>query len=86
MSVRITRRRRRRRVDRLDDVAAALLDVVVGTDGDRLDLLLLADHVFQRRAKFDGEPPVGDKNQAYHLKIGTPAGAACAPPHERAPS
>ena len=55
---------------RLDDVAAALLDVVVGADRDGLDLLLLADHVLQGRAELDGKPPVGNENQAYHLKIG----------------
>ena len=35
-------------LDRIEDVLAALLDVVVGADGDRLDLALGADHMLQR--------------------------------------
>ena len=74
-------------LDRLDDVAPALLDVVVGADRDGLDLLLLADHVLQGRAEFDGKPPVGDENQTYHLKIENSGRRVLrAPPHERAPS
>ena len=53
-------------LDRLDDVLAALLDVVVGADGDGFDLLLRADHVLQRRAELDGQPPVGDQNKTDH--------------------
>ena len=52
---------------------AALLDIVVGADGDGLDLLLRPDHVFQRRAELDGEPPVGDENKTDHREL--PAGA-----------
>ena len=58
---------------RLDDVLAALLDVVVGADGHGLDLLLRADDVFERRAKLDGEPTVGDEYKTDHE---TPAGAS----------
>jgi hypothetical protein len=36
--------------------------------------------MFQGRAEFDGKPPVGDEDQTYHVKIGTPAGA-CSAPH-----
>src|SRR6185369_6154425 len=71
---------------RLDDVAAALLDVVVGPDRDGLDLLLLADHVLQCRAEFDGEPPVGNKDQSNHWKFGKLRPARLAPhrPRKRA--
>jgi hypothetical protein len=31
--------------------------------------------MFQGRAELDGKPPVGDENQTYHVKNGTPAGA-----------
>ena len=74
------------RVDRLDDVAPPLLDVVIRADRDGFDLLLMADHVLQGRTKLDGKPPVGNEYQTYHLEIGTPAGAVPLPPHERAPS
>ena len=68
-------------LDRLDDVLAALLDVIVRADGDGLDLALRADDVLQRSAKLDGEPPVGDENKADHRRE-IPAGAVA--PHERA--
>ena len=35
-------------LDGLNDILAALLDVVVGPDRDRLDLALRADHMLQR--------------------------------------
>ena len=38
-------------LDRLDDVLAALLDIVVGTDGHGFDLLLRTDHMLQRGAE-----------------------------------
>src|SRR5207237_6505658 len=50
-----------------------------GADRDRLDLVLGNDHVFQGRAECDGKPTVGNENQAYHVKIGTPAGAYSRP-------
>ena len=53
-------------VNRLDDVLAALLDVVVGADRHRLDLSLGTDHMLERRAKFDGEPPVRDEYETDH--------------------
>src|SRR5262249_20945102 len=67
-------------LDRLDDVLAALLDVVVGADGHRLDLLLGADHMFKGRAELNGKPPVRDKNEADHK---TPRGRVPVAPHER---
>ena len=68
-------------LDRLDDVLAALLDVVVGADGDGLDLLLRADDMLQRGAELDGEPPVGDEDKTDHRK--SRRARLCAP-HERA--
>ena len=65
------------RFDRLDDVLAALLDVVVGADGDGLDLALRPDDMLQRGAKLDGEPPVGDKNKTDH-RLEAPGGRGCA--------
>ncbi len=53
-------------LDRLDDVLAALLDVVVGADGDRLDLPLRSHHVLEGRAELDGETPVRDQNETDH--------------------
>jgi hypothetical protein len=35
--------------------------------------------VLQSRAELDGKPPVGDEDQTYHVKIGTPAGAYFTP-------
>ena len=63
-------------LDRLDDVLAALLDVVVGADGHRLDLALRADDMLQRRAELDGQPPVGDEDKTDHRE--TPRGRGCA--------
>ena len=67
-------------LDRLDDVLAALFDVIVGTDGHGLDLLLRADHMLERRAEFDGEPPVRNENETDHQ---TPRGRVPVAPHER---
>src|SRR5262249_44365840 len=53
-------------LDRLDDVLAALLAIVIRTDGDRFDLVLRADHVLQGSAELNGEPPMGDDYQADH--------------------
>jgi hypothetical protein len=41
---------------------------------------LRTNHMFQCCAELDREPPVGDENQTYHVKIRTPAGA-CLTPH-----
>ena len=68
---------------RFDDVLAALLDIVVGTDGDRFDLLLRTDDMLQRRAKFHGEPAVGNENKADHQELRR-AQFATQAPHERA--
>src|SRR6516225_2026361 len=53
-------------LDRLDDVVAALLDVVVGIDGHRLDLGLRPHHMLKRRAELEREPPVRDENETDH--------------------
>src|SRR5262249_15870135 len=66
--------------DRLDDVFAALLAVVVGADRNRLDLRLRADHMFQGGAEFDGQPPMGNNYEADHRYSPLPL----TPPHERA--
>ena len=58
----------------------ATLDVVVGSDHHRLDLLLLADDMLQRRAELDGEPPVGDEDNTDHESSPRAPNAA---PHER---
>ncbi len=71
-------------LDRLDDVLAPLFDVVVGTNGDRLDLLLGADDMFKRGSEFDGKPAMGNQNEANHQR--TPRGRGfLVAPHERAP-
>src|SRR5262249_12636854 len=69
-------------LDRLDDVLAALLDVVVGPDRYGLDLLLRTDHVFQSRAELGGKAPVRDEYEADH---GTPRRRVALAAHERAP-
>ena len=51
----------------------ALLDVVVGADGDGFDLLLRTHHMLKGRAKLGGEPPVGHEYEADHSEL--PAGA-----------
>ncbi|GAB4069632.1 hypothetical protein GCM10028812_34020 [Ancylobacter sonchi] len=56
-------------VDRLhrgDDVETALLDVVIGPDGDGLDLGLRSHHMFQRRTELAGKASVGDEYKPYH--------------------
>jgi len=58
-----------------------LLDIVVGPDRHRLDLLLGSDHVFQRRAELDGEPPMRHENKTDH---GIACGHFLVAPHERA--
>jgi hypothetical protein len=50
----------------LNDVFAALFDVVVGADGHGLDLALRANNVLQGGAELDGEPPMGHENEADH--------------------
>jgi AMP-binding enzyme len=53
-------------LDRLDDVFAALLDVIVGPDRHRLDLLLGAYHVLERGTELHGKSTVRDKDNANH--------------------
>ncbi len=53
-------------VDPLQDLLAALLHVVFRPDADGRDLLLLADHMLERREEFGGQPAVGDQNHADH--------------------
>ena len=66
--------------DGFDDFVTALLDVIVGTDGDGLDLRLRPDHVFESGAELNGKPPVGDENEADHRS----SPRALVAPHERA--
>ena len=40
-------------------ILALGLNVILGTDRDRLDLTLRSHHVLQRGAKLDGKPSVG---------------------------
>src|SRR5262249_42429533 len=63
-----------------NDVLAALLDIVVGTDGYRFDLTLRTDNVLQGGAELYGKPPVGNQHKTNH---GTPRGRAPVAPHER---
>ena len=65
---------------RFDDVLAALFDVVVGADGDGLDLALRSNHVLQGGAELNSQPPVGHKHKTNH---GTPRGRVPGAPHER---
>ena len=66
--------------DRLDDVLAALLDVIVGADRHRLDLALRTHDMLQGRAELDGQPPVGHQHKTNHE---TPRGRVPSAPHER---
>ena len=52
--------------DRVQDVLAALLHVVVGADAHGAHGLLLADHVLGRRDELLGQPTVGDQYQSDH--------------------
>src|SRR5262249_60114666 len=70
------------RLARLDVVLGARLDIVVGPDGARLDLLLRATHVLQGRAELDGETSMRHKNKANH---GAPRRCFLVAPHERVP-
>jgi len=49
------------------DVLAALLHVVIGTNAHGVDLRLRPDDMLERRDKFRCEPPVGHQNHADHL-------------------
>ena len=52
--------------DRLEDVVAAPLDVVVGADRDGLDLGLRADDMLERGAELHGKPAVGHEDKSDH--------------------
>src|SRR5262249_60036752 len=52
--------------DCFNDVVASAFHVVVRPDRYRFDLLLLPHHVFERGTELDGEPPVGNEDDAYH--------------------
>src|SRR5581483_8889992 len=65
---------------RLDDLVAGALDVVVRPDGDRFDLALGADHVFEGRAEFGRKAAMGHENDADHPRLLVRLVAA----HERA--
>src|SRR5262249_62341374 len=67
---------------RIDDVLAALFDVVVRADGHRFDLLLRADHMLEGRAELGGKAPVRDEYEADHR---VPRRRVRVAPHERAP-
>ena len=53
-------------VDGGQNVVPAQLHIVFRTDGDRLDLLLRPDHVFQRGTKLRGEVTVRHEHHADH--------------------
>src|SRR5262249_60429935 len=69
-------------LDRLDDVLAALFDVVVRADGHRFDLLLRADHMLEGRAELGGKAPVRDEYEADHR---VPRRRVWVAPHDRPP-
>ena len=52
--------------DRVEDVLAALLHVVLGADADGGDVALRADDMLERGDEFRGEPAVGDEDHADH--------------------
>jgi hypothetical protein len=49
-----------------NDIIAPLFDIVIRTDGDRLDQFLRTDHMFQRSAKFRREAAVGQEDDSNH--------------------
>src|SRR6185295_1825239 len=73
----------------LDQLEPAHLYVVVGADGEGLQLLLRADHVLQRGTELSGKATMGDDDDAYHLSLlvlcgGAPTGQLCC--MERSPA
>ena len=48
-------------------VAPPLVEIVVGTDRNRLDLLLRSDHVLERRAELVSELAMCDDDDADHV-------------------
>jgi len=56
-------------LDRLDDVLAAALHVVVGPDGHRLELFLGSHHVLDGVPEFFGQLTVRDKHESDHSRV-----------------
>ena len=51
------------------DLGAAVLDVVVGPDADRIDVPLRADHVLHGGSQFLGQAAVGHQDHADHWMV-----------------
>ena len=65
-------------MDRLDDLLAALGNVIVGADGNCLNLVLGADHVLQGGSQLVGQTPMRHEHDTNHqsnsvLRIGPQA-------------
>ena len=54
------------RADRLDQLLAALLDIVVRADRQGFELLLWSDDVLERRFELSRQPRVRDDDQTDH--------------------
>ena len=50
------------------DLGAAAFDVVVGSDADRVDVPLRADHVLHGRAQFLGQAAMGNQDHTDHVR------------------
>ena len=50
------------------DLGAAVVDVVVGPDADRVDVPLRTDHMLHGGAQFLGQPAVGHQDHADHRR------------------
>ena len=50
------------------DLGAAVFDVVVRPDTDRVDVALRADHMLHGGAQFLGQPAVGHQDHADHVR------------------
>src|SRR5690606_38542106 len=61
--------------NRRQDFGAAFLDIIVGADGNRLDLTLRADHMLHCGAKLHRQAAVGDEYKSDHSDIGSTAGS-----------
>src|SRR5690606_4913007 len=55
--------------NRLHNVAAALLHIIIGADGDRLETLLRADDMLKRIAELVGKPTVRDEHESDHYSM-----------------
>src|ERR1700730_1569140 len=49
-----------------NNILAPLFDIVIRANGNRFDLLLRTDHMFQRGAKFRGEAAMGHEDDSNH--------------------